>query len=32
MGDIALQAAADPMEHHKNKFGDDYPVTHSSPY
>ncbi len=32
MGDITLQAAADPMEHHKNKFGDDYPVTHPSPY
>jgi hypothetical protein len=24
LGDIALDSVADPMEHHKNKFGDDY--------
>jgi plastocyanin len=32
LGEIPLQAAADPMAHHKNKFGDDYPTTHNSPY
>jgi hypothetical protein len=32
LGEIALQAAADPMEHHKNKFGDDYHPSHDSPY
>ena len=24
LGEIALQGVADPMEHHKNKFGEDY--------
>jgi len=32
LGDIILEDAADPMEHHKNKFGDDYPASHSHPY
>jgi plastocyanin len=32
LGEIALEGAADPMEHHKNKFGDDYPPSHDSPY
>jgi hypothetical protein len=32
LGEIALQGAADPMEHHKNKFGDDYPPAHESHY
>jgi hypothetical protein len=29
---IFLQAAVDPMEHHKNKFGDDYHPSHDKPY
>ena len=32
MGEIALQAAEDPMAHHKNKFGEDYRPSHSTPY
>ena len=32
LGEIALQGAADPMEHHKNKFGDDYRPDHTPPY
>lgn len=32
LGEIALQAAAHPMEHHKNKFGDDYQPGHDNPY
>ena len=32
LGDITLQGAADPMEHHKNKFGEDYSPPHKSPY
>jgi hypothetical protein len=32
LGEIALQAAADPMEHHKNKFGDDYHFSNDNPY
>ena len=29
---IVLQAVEDPMEHHKNKFGEDYRPSHDSPY
>lgn len=32
LGEITLQGAADPMQHHKNKFGEDYPPTHDTPY
>ena len=32
LGEIALQAAADPIEHHKNKFGEDYRPSHDDPY
>jgi plastocyanin len=32
LGELALQAAPDPMEHHKNKFGEDYPPDHNAPY
>jgi plastocyanin len=32
LGEIALQAAADPMENHKNKFGEDYHPSHDNPY
>jgi plastocyanin len=32
LGEITLQAAADPMENHKNKFGDDYHFSNDSPY
>jgi hypothetical protein len=32
LGEITLQAATDPMEHHKNKFGDDYPPSRDNPY
>ena len=26
LGEIVLEGAADPMGHHKNKFGEDYPI------
>lgn len=32
LGQIILKIAADPMEHHKNKFGDDYLPTREPPY
>lgn len=32
LGAIDLQAAVDPVEHHKNKFGDDYRPEHKAPY
>jgi plastocyanin len=32
LGDITMEAAADPMKDHKNKFGDDYRPSNSSPY
>ena len=32
LGDITLEGVADPMEHHKNKFGDDYRPSHNAPY
>jgi plastocyanin len=32
LGEIVLQAAADPMAHHKNKFGEDYHPDKDSPY
>jgi hypothetical protein len=32
LGEIALDGVANPMEHHKNKFGEDYPHTHDAPY
>ena len=32
LGEIRLEAAANPMAHHKNKFGDDYPPTRKAPY
>jgi hypothetical protein len=32
IGEIILQATADPMEHHKNKFGEDYRPDANAPY
>jgi plastocyanin len=32
LDEIQLQAAADPMGHHKNKFGEDYRTEHDSEY
>ena len=32
LGKIAMQSTANPMEHHKNKFGEDYRPTHDAPY
>jgi len=32
VGDIELEGVADPMDSHKNKFGDDYHPNHSAPY
>jgi plastocyanin len=32
LGEIVLQRVANPMEHHKNKFGDDYHSDHNSQY
>lgn len=32
LGDFALAAAADPMAHHKNKFGDSYRTPQTNPY
>lgn len=32
LGEIALQSVTDPMTRHQNKFGDDYPTTHETPY
>lgn len=32
LGEITLQAAADPMEHHKNKFSKDYRPDANTPY
>jgi hypothetical protein len=32
LDEIVLQAAPDPMEHHKNKFGEDYRPSRSNPY
>lgn len=32
LGEIVLQTAADPMAHHKNKFGEDYRPTNPRPY
>ena len=32
VNEITLQAAADPMEHHKNKFGEDYRPESNTPY
>ena len=32
LGAITLQGVADPMEHHKNKFGEDYPANHNTSY
>jgi len=32
LGELVLQAAADPMEHHKNKFGEDYRPDAGTPY
>jgi hypothetical protein len=31
-GDIEMQGVADPMQNHKNKFGDDYNPSHNTPY
>jgi plastocyanin len=30
--EIELKGTADPMQHHKNKFGDDYHSDHDTPY
>ena len=32
LGEIVLQRVADPMEHHKNKFDEDYPPSRNAPY
>jgi plastocyanin len=32
LGQILLQGTANPMENHKNKFGEDYRPTHDTPY
>ena len=32
LGEIALEGAADPMAHHKNKFGEDYRMDHEHNY
>lgn len=32
LGEIILQGVADPMEQHKNKFGEDYRPNHDSSY
>ena len=32
LGEIALEGVADPMEHHKNKFDEDYHPNHGTPY
>lgn len=32
LGDIALQAKADPLANHKNKFGEDYEPSRETPY
>jgi plastocyanin len=32
LGEIALEIASDPMLHHKNKFGEDYPPEHDPKY
>jgi plastocyanin len=32
LGQIILESENSPMEHHKNKFGDDYPVTQKPAY
>jgi hypothetical protein len=32
LGEITMEAAADPMKDHKNKFGDDYHPSHNPPY
>jgi hypothetical protein len=32
LGEITMEGMADPMENHKNKFGDDYHPTHPKPY
>jgi len=32
LGQIVLESTANPMDHHKNKFGEDYRPTHETPY
>jgi plastocyanin len=32
LGEIAMQSVTDPMEDHKNKFGDDYRPAHETHY
>jgi plastocyanin len=32
LGNIAMEGAADPMQSHKNKFGEDYRPSRNSPY
>jgi plastocyanin len=32
LGEIVFSGAANPMEHHKNKFGEDYPPSHDASY
>jgi plastocyanin len=32
LGEITMEGVADPMENHKNKFGDDYHANHNTPY
>lgn len=32
LGEITLETMADPMQNHKNKFGEDYHPNHTAPY
>ena len=32
LGEITMEEVADPMQNHKNKFGDDYHPSHNAPY
>jgi plastocyanin len=32
LGEITLETMADPMQNHKNKFGDEYHPNHTAPY
>jgi hypothetical protein len=32
LGEITLETMADPMQNHKNKFGEDYHPSHTAPY
>ncbi len=32
LGELVLKTTANPMQHHKNKFGEDYLPEHQAPY